>query len=133
VSRSHAAITDPARFAELLRSIDAYKGGAVVRAALQLAPLVFLRPGELRKAQWRELDLEAAIWEVPGERMKRPKAEKALSGGHLVPLSRQAVKILLDLKRLVSGLSIIPSRGRRIFPTHQRQGANDGSGSSNVL
>jgi integrase len=110
VSRSHAAITDPAKFAELLRSIDAYKGGPVVRAALRLAPLVFLRPGELRKAQWSEFDLDAALWEVPGERMKRPKAEKALSGGHLVPLSKQAVAILRDLHRLTA-------RGAFVFPS----------------
>ena len=64
---------------------------------LRLAPLVFLRPGELRKAQWSEFDLDAALWEVPGERMKRLKAEKALSGGHLVPLSKQALAILRDL------------------------------------
>jgi integrase len=97
-SRSHAAITEPARFGALLRSIDNYRGGYVVRAALQLAPLVFLRPGELRKAEWCEFDLDAAIWEVPGARMKRPKADKIVSGGHLVPLSRQAVAILRELR-----------------------------------
>jgi integrase len=110
VSRSHAAITDPARFAELLRSIDSYKGGPVVRAALRLAPLVFLRPGELRKAQWSEFDLDAALWEVPSERMKLPKADKALGGGHLVPLSRQAVAILRELRALTG-------HGHYVFPS----------------
>lgn len=110
VSRSHAAITDPARFGELLRSIDAYKGGPVVRAALRLAPLVFLRPGELRKAQWSEFDLDAGLWEVPSERMKLPKADKALSGGHLVPLSRQAVAILRELRALTG-------HGHYVFPS----------------
>jgi integrase len=110
VSRSHAAITDPSRFAELLRSIDAYKGGPVVRAALRLAPLVFLRPGELRKAQWSEVDLDAALWEVPGERMKRPKAEKALSGSHLVPLSCQAVATFRELHALTG-------HGQYVFPS----------------
>jgi integrase len=110
VTRSHAAITDPAKVGQLLRMIDAYKGGPVVRAALRLAPLVFLRPGELRKAEWSEFDLDAAIWEIPGERMKRPKAEKQIAGGHLVPLSRQAVAVLLELHPLTG-------HGRFVFPS----------------
>ena len=90
--------------------IDAYKGGPVVRAALCLAPLVFLRPGELRKAEWVEFDLEAAIWEIPGQRMKRPKAEKQIAGGHLVPLSKQAVAVLRELHPLTG-------HGRFVFPS----------------
>ncbi len=110
VSTSHAAITDPAAFGALLRSIDAYKGGPVVRAALQMAPLVFLRPGELRKAEWSEFDLDAGVWEVPAARMKRPKAEKAISGGHIVPLSTQAVAVLRDLHTLTG-------HGKFVFPS----------------
>ena len=110
VTVSHAAITDPATFGALLRSIDAYKGGHVVRAALRLAPLVFLRPGELRKAEWAEFDLDAAVWEVPGARMKRSKAEKAISGGHVVPLSTQAVAVLRELHK-------VTGHGKYVFPS----------------
>ncbi|CAE6784117.1 Prophage integrase IntS [Paraburkholderia domus] len=95
--RHHAAITDPKEFGGLLRAIVDYRGSAITRAALSLAPLVFQRPGELRKARWEEFDLDAARWEIPSERMKRPKAEKQLGSAHIVPLSRQAVAILRDL------------------------------------
>jgi hypothetical protein len=64
-TRHHAAITDPAKVGELLRDIDGYNGTLIVRCALRLAPLVFVRPGELRHAQWREFDLEAAEWRIP--------------------------------------------------------------------
>jgi integrase len=91
-TRHIPAITDPVRFGELLRAIDTYRGTAVVRAALKLAALVFLRPGaELRAAQWSEFDLEAGLWRVPAERMKRRKHGKENGPDHLVPLSRQAV------------------------------------------
>ncbi|MBX3592183.1 MAG: integrase arm-type DNA-binding domain-containing protein [Burkholderiaceae bacterium] len=98
--RSHAAVTDPAEVGRLVREIDAYKGGAVVRAALRLQALLWVRPGELRNARWEEFDLAGAVWEIPGARMKRPKAEKIISSGHLVPLSRQAVAILRELHAL---------------------------------
>lgn len=94
------AITDPKRVGELLRAIAAYKGHQVTRAALQLAPLVFVRPGELRKAEWSELDLDGAEWRIPSERIKRTKQEKASGAPHVVPLSTQAVEILRDLKPL---------------------------------
>lgn len=94
------AITDPQRVGELLRAIVAYKGHPVTRAALQLAPLVFVRPGELRKAEWSEIDLEGAEWRIPSERIKRTKQEKASGAPHVVPLSSQAVVILRDLKPL---------------------------------
>lgn len=94
------AITDPKRVGELLRAIAAYKGQQVTRAALQLAPLVFVRPGELRKAEWSELDLDGAEWRIPSERIKRTKQEKASGAPHVVPLSTQAVEILRDLKPL---------------------------------
>lgn len=119
VARNLAAVVDPEGIEQLIRAIRGYQGSPVVRAALQLAPLVFLRPGELQQAQWPEFDLDgagkfaaggAAMWEVPNERMKRPKEEKELAGGHLVPLSRQAVQVLRDLYPLTG-------RGRYVFPS----------------
>ncbi|RYY90122.1 MAG: integrase, partial [Chitinophagaceae bacterium] len=104
------AITDPKRVGELLRSIEAYEGMPVTRAALQLAPLVFVRPGELRKAEWAEFDLDGAVWRIPSDRMKRSKAQKAMGTPHLVPLPRQAVEILRELKPLTG-------HGRYVFPS----------------
>jgi hypothetical protein len=66
-----AAITDPAKLGELIRVIRGYQGGPIVRAALQLAPMLFQRPGELRAAAWAEFDLEAGLWTIPAARMKR--------------------------------------------------------------
>ncbi len=88
--KHHAAITDPAKMGELLRAIDGFSGQYVTLAALKLAPLVFVRPGELRQAEWAEFDLGGAIWRIPGERMK-------MKAAHLVPLSAQAVAILREL------------------------------------
>ena len=96
------SITDPKAIGELLRAIDAYSGSYVSRAALRLAPLVFVRPGELRRAEWCEIDLATATWTIPGERMKA--REK-----HVVPLSVQAMKILMEIQP-VSG------HGRYVFP-----------------
>lgn len=104
------AITDPKRVGELLRAIDSYKGHAVTRAALQLAPMVFVRPGELRKAEWSEIDLDGAEWRIPSERIKRTKQEKASGAPHVVPLSTQAVEILRDLKPLTD-------YSRYVFPS----------------
>ena len=92
-----AAITDPAALGTLLRAIDAYKGGHVVRAALKLAPMLFQRPGELRAAAWSEMDLDGRLWTIPAARMKRNKDGKEHGDAHLVPLSTQAVQILSDL------------------------------------
>ena len=107
--RHHAAITDPKRVGELLRAIASYKGHGVTRAALQLAPLVFQRPGELRMAEWSEIDLEAGLWTIPSERLKRTKQEKASGPAHMVPLASQAVAILRDLQPLTG-------HGRYVFP-----------------
>lgn len=71
-----AAITDPVKLGELIRAIRAYKGGPIVRAALQLAPMLFQRPGELRAADWSEIDLDAGLWTIPAARMKRSKDGK---------------------------------------------------------
>ena len=111
-----AAITDPAKFGELLRAIQAYRGGTIVRAALQLAPLLFQRPGELRGAHWSEVDLDGAMWTIPAARMKREKDGKEFGDPHLVPLPKQAVEVLKDL-HLVTG------HGELVFPgerSHQR-------------
>jgi integrase len=91
--RSHPAITEPTRVGELLRAIDGYLGDPSTIAALKLAALVFVRPGELRAAEWRELNLEAAEWRIPCTRMK-------MGEQHIVPLSRQAVAILRELRPL---------------------------------
>lgn len=92
-----AAIIDPVRLGELIRVIRGYQGGPIVRAALQLAPLLFQRPGELRAAEWAEFDLDAAMWTIPAARMKRSKEGKENGDPHLVPLPRQAVEILRKL------------------------------------
>lgn len=94
----HAAITDPARLGELLRLIRAYQGGPIVKTALQLAPMLFQRPGELRGMAWAELDLDAGLWSIPAARMKGDKNRKANGEPHLVPLPRQAVALLRALQ-----------------------------------
>lgn len=88
--RHHAALTEPRAIGGLLRAIRGYDGEPVTIAALQLAPLLFVRPGELRAAEWGEIDLDDAIWRIPGSRMKG-KAD------HLVPLAEQAIEILESL------------------------------------
>jgi integrase len=92
-----AAITDPVQLGGLIRVIRGYQGGPIVRAALQLAPLLFQRPGELRAAAWAEFDLEAALWTIPAARMKRRVDGKKNGDPHLVPLPTQAVAILRKL------------------------------------
>lgn len=110
--RHFPAITKPDRLAELLRACDAYAGTPVVRAALRLAPMLLLRPGELRRAQWTEIDLKAGQWEIPAARMKRELAGKLHGVPHLVPLPRQAVEVLRDLEPLTGGGAYV-FRGER--------------------
>jgi integrase len=94
VVRNHASITDPAGIGQLLRAIDGYQGRQqTTEAALKLAPLVFVRPGELRAARWEEISLEAAEWRIPAARMK-------MRDIHIVPLSRQAMEVLTDLAEI---------------------------------
>ena len=95
-----AAITDPVKLGELIRVIRGYQGGPIVRAALQLAPMLFQRPGELRAAEWVEFDLDAAMWTIPAARMKRSVDGKRNGDPHQVPLSTQAVEILRKLHPL---------------------------------
>jgi integrase len=104
-----AAITDPVKLGDMIRAIRAYRGGPIVRAALQLAPILFQRPGELRGAAWAEIDLDAALWTIPAMRMKRGKDGKENGDPHLVPLPRQAVEIL-------RGLHGYTGQGAMVFP-----------------
>lgn len=111
--KSHfPALTDPKEIAVLLRAIDGFRGTFVVRCALQLAPMFFIRPGEFRHAEWSEINLESAEWNIPIERMKQSKEQKEKRKGekHLVPLSRQAVAILKELHPLTgSAKYVFPS------------------------
>lgn len=100
-SKHMAAVTEPYKVAELLRTFDTYQGTLTVRCALQLAPLVFVRPGELRTAEWKEVDLDAAEW--------RYIASKK-GNAHIVPLSHQAVAILREIQALAGD-------GRYVFPS----------------
>lgn len=109
IGRHFAAIIEPKALGTLLRSIDAYQGSAGVKAALQLSPMLFQRPGEIRGMTWTELDLENAIWTIPAMRMKRRLKGKLNGDPHIVPLSKQAVEILKNLQ-LQSG------RGGMVFP-----------------
>ena len=98
-----AAITDPKEVGGLLRAIEGYKGSFIVKCALQLSPMFFTRPGELRNAEWAEFDLDKAEWNIPAEKMKMKTA-------HLVPLSKQAIVILNELKPLTGD-------GKYLFPS----------------
>jgi integrase len=101
----HPAITDPEKVGALLRAIDGFDGSFIVKCALRLAPLVFVRPGELRKAEWIEIDLDQALWSIPAEKMKMKQP-------HLVPLSKQAKAILEELHA-------VTGRGQFLFINHR--------------
>ncbi len=100
--KNHAAIIEPVAVGALLRAIDGFDGQPVTIWALRLAPHVFVRPGELRQAEWSEFDLEAAVWRIPASRMKMKRE-------HVVPLSKQAVAILTEARGLTGN-------GRFVFP-----------------
>ncbi len=109
IKKHHAAIIEPKAIGELLRTMAGYQGSFVTCCALRLAPLLFVRPGELRKAEWAELNLEAAEWRLPASRMK-------MKQDHIVPLSSQALAILNELHPLTGS-------GRYVFPgarSHRR-------------
>lgn len=95
-----ATVTDPQGVGAILRQIDAYTGYPTTRAALQLAPLVFQRPGNLRMMEWAEVDLDAALWTIPAAKMKRSVTDKEDGDAHIVPLALQAVAILRDIQPL---------------------------------
>ena len=111
--RHFPAITKPDELAHLLRCIENYAGTFVVRSALQLAPMLMVRPGELRLARWEEFDLDHGLWYVPSIRMKRTKDQKHNGHPHLVPLATQAVAILekLFVKTGETG-QVFPAVGR---------------------
>ena len=98
-----ATITDRKRIGELLRAIDGYGGFLPVKSALRLAPLLFVRPGELRAAEWSEIDFEAAEWRIPAAKMKMKQR-------HIVPLARQSLAILKELQTYTG-------HGRFLFPS----------------
>ena len=98
-----ATLTDKKRIGQLLRAIDAYGGFFPVRCALKLAPLLFVRPGELQKAEWAEFDLPAAEWRLPASKMKMRQR-------HIVPLPRQALSVLAELQAYTgNGQFLFPS------------------------
>lgn len=98
-----AAITEPVAFGALLRAIDGYMGGPETKAALELLALTFARPGELRAMEWAELDLDAALWIIPAEKMKMRRP-------HRVPLAPRVVEILRTVKSITgSGKYVFPS------------------------
>ncbi len=103
VRKHHAAITEPAEVAKLLRAIEGYTGQPVTRIALSLNPHVFVRPGELRHAEWSEIDWEKAVWHIPANKMKSRVA-------HAVPLSQQAVALLREIEPLTC-------HSRYVFPS----------------
>lgn len=106
----YGAIINPARVGELLRAIDGYEGQPITKLAMQLAPHVFVRPGELRHAEWSEFDFDGALWTIPAGKTKKRK-------DHLVPLSRQSIAILKDLHAVTGpGGYVFPSIRSRKRP-----------------
>lgn len=101
--KHRAAIIDPEQAAGLLRAIDGYQGSYIVQCALKLAPLTFLRPGELRQGEWEEISFKESLWKIPPEKMKMRES-------HIVPLATQSIAILKELYRLTGG-------GRYLFPS----------------
>ena len=101
--RHMATITDPKEIGALLRAIDGYQGNIMTRCGLQLAALLFVRPGELRKAEWAEIDFEEALWKIPARKMKMRRP-------HIVPLPTQAIGVLKEMEPLTGG-------GKYVFPS----------------
>jgi integrase len=106
--RHHPSITEPKAIGALLRAIEGYEGAPVTKAALRLASLTFVRPGELRRAEWTEFNLDKGEWRIPAERMKMREQ-------HIVPLSSQAVAVLKDLQPFTG-------RGKHMFPGARTNG-----------
>ncbi|MBD5805329.1 Prophage CP4-57 integrase [Azoarcus sp. Aa7] len=106
--RHHASLTNPKDVGGLLRAIDGFTGAFTTRCALQLAPLMFVRPGELRHAEWSEFDFDKSEWRIPAEKMKMEEQ-------HIVPLSRQAVAVLREIQHLTRA-------GRYVFPSERGGG-----------
>jgi len=106
----YGAITDAKRVGALLRAIDGYEGQGFTKIAMQIAPHVFVRPGELRHAEWGDIDLEAALWIIPAEKMKMRKP-------HHVPLSRQAIALFEEVRAATGPTGyVFPSIRSRLRP-----------------
>lgn len=106
--RNRPAVTNPKEIALLLRALDSYRGDPVTRAALRLTPLLMLRPGKLRHLEWSEIDVEAAEIRIPAEKMK-------MRSPHIVPLARQALAVLSEIRQLTG-------QGRYVFPSARKDG-----------
>lgn len=100
--KHHASITDPKEIGDLLRTLEGYEGAFITQCALRLAPLLFVRPGELRQAEWAEFDLDTGEWRLPAHKMK-------MKAVHIVPLSTQAIRTLRELHQHTGS-------GRYVFP-----------------
>lgn len=107
-TKHHASVKTPKEAGELMRAIDGYTGSLITHCALRLAPLVFVRPGELRHAEWPEIDFDKAEWRIPAPKMKMREQ-------HIVPLSKQAIAILREIQHL-TGTS------HHIFPSERGGG-----------
>lgn len=108
--KHHAAILESPKLGELLRAIDSFNGSALTRLALRIAPHVFVRPGELRHAEWSEFDIAGAVWNVPAGKMKARRP-------HAVPLSAQVLDLLAELRELTgAGRYLFPSMQTRLRP-----------------
>ena len=106
----YGAVLEPARVVELLRAIDGYQGQPITKLAMQLAPHVFVRPGELRHAEWSDINLEAALWTIPANKTKMRK-------DHLVPLSQQSIALLQQIQQLTGQAGyVFPSIRSRSRP-----------------
>lgn len=105
-----AAVLEPSKAAALMRSIYSYEGQPSTRSALILSALLFQRPVNIRMMEWAHIDLEAALWTIPSEDMKRTKYQKVNGRPHLVPLAPQAVEVLKEMKPLTG-------HGRYVFPS----------------
>lgn len=134
IVKHHAAVVDPAGVGALMRAIDDYQGQPVTRAALLLSALLFQRPGNVRHMEWGEIDLDAALWTIPAAKMKRTVHGKRNGRPHLVPLARQALAVLHDLRPLTGdGRYVLPSLlgGDRCMSENTVRGALRRMGYSN--
>jgi len=124
IGEHHSAIIAPERLGQMMRDIYGYAGTPITQTALKIHALTFQRPNEISGMAWAEINLDAALWTIPSERMKRIKKHKANGIPHLVPLSRQAVDILRDIQPITgSGPLVFPGerRGRSISENTARQ------------
>ena len=119
IVKHRAAITDPRKVKDLIRAMTAFSGSPVVQSALWFSVYTFQRPGEIRLAEWSEIDLESLLWRIPDPKMKEREP-------HLVPLSRQAVGILQGLKPLTG-------HGKYIFPSIRTEARGDRPMSENTI